>query len=172
MKKDNLLVIIAAGILAVLFIMIVIKRNKPIASDYENTGATSTPSVTTSTDGNETASSSILGKNGTPEMGGKLVTFNGMEFVPAVLKIGKGDTVTFRNASARNIRPASDPHPSHTDYPGTSSKKCGTAGASLMFDSCDQIAPGDSWTFKFNEVGAWTYHDHLSAAMIGTIVVK
>lgn len=102
---------------------------------------------------------------GTPdevETGGGLVdtlvvrmTQNGFE--PQTLTIQKGETVLFSNEGTRDIRPASNPHPVHSDYP--------------EFDARENIIPGQFWNYTFEKVGTWNYHDHNNETLTGTIIV-
>jgi len=93
-------------------------------------------------------------------------------FSPAVVEVSVGSIVTFVNDSSRDFWPASDLHPTHKSYPGSSIGKCGTEEADSIFDACGGIAPGGSYSFTFDEVGEWNYHDHLRASLGGTVVVK
>ena len=92
-------------------------------------------------------------------------------FSPSTITIKKGTEVTFLNESDKDFWPASAMHPTHTVYPGSSVTKCGTTDASKIFDACVGITSGNSWSFVFNEVGSWKYHDHLNAFRFGTVVV-
>ena len=92
-------------------------------------------------------------------------------FSPSPVTISVGDTVEFKNASSADFWPASAAHPTHTVYPGSDIKKCGTAEQSGIFDACRGLATSESFTFTFNEVGIWRYHDHLQATVNGTITV-
>ncbi|MBM3257265.1 MAG: hypothetical protein FJY98_02965 [Candidatus Liptonbacteria bacterium] len=87
-------------------------------------------------------------------------------FSPSVVNIKKGDTVVFKNDSGKPFWPATDPHPAHTGYP----EKGGCRGSA--FDACKRIESGESWSFTFNEIGAWRYHDHMSASQGGVIMVE
>jgi plastocyanin len=78
-------------------------------------------------------------------------------FSPRVLTIRKGQTVRFLNDGPDDYWPASHPHPIHTDYPG--------------FDALNVVHPGASWSFRFDRVGRWGYHNHLSPETKGVIVV-
>jgi len=78
-------------------------------------------------------------------------------FSPAEIKIVKGVTVTFVNQSATSRWPASAPHPTHTNYP--------------EFDALKGLNQGESWSFTFNNVGTWAYHDHLNPAVFGKVIV-
>jgi plastocyanin len=100
------------------------------------------------------------------EYGGVLVTFDGFQFKPDPIKIKKGTTVIWKNNSKDGMWPASDPHPVHTDYPTTG----GCIGST--FDPCTEIAPGGTWSFVFDEVGTWGYHDHVKVRVFGTVVVE
>lgn len=95
-----------------------------------------------------------------------IVTYTDGGFSPATITINKGDTVIFKNKSSSDMRVASNPHPLHNGYPTTG----GCVGST--FDSCSDIAPGQSWSFEFDFVGSWGYHNHLNPSQGGTVVVK
>jgi plastocyanin len=78
-------------------------------------------------------------------------------YSPAEVTIKKGQTVTFKNSSTKTMWPASAPHPTHTDY--------------AAFDPKKAIAMGESWSFTFDQVGAWAFHDHLNSTKFGKITV-
>jgi plastocyanin len=87
------------------------------------------------------------------------VSFNGTAYSPSTVTLKAGDTVLFvNNSNSTNMWPASNPHPQHTGYPG--------------FDPTSQIAPGATWSFKFNNAGSWGYHDHLQSFITGTVNVN
>lgn len=79
-------------------------------------------------------------------------------FTPAVLEVRVGDTVTFKNESSRDVWVASDDHPKHLLYP--------------EFDAQRGVVPGSEYTFTFEKLGSWKYHDHLKASLGGSIIVK
>jgi plastocyanin len=85
-----------------------------------------------------------------------LITSSG--FIPSTLTIKVGDTVTFVNKDSKPHWPASDPHPTHTNYPG--------------FDALRPLKTGESYSFTFTKQGAWGYHDHLNPSLRGTIIVE
>ena len=78
-------------------------------------------------------------------------------FAPQTVQVKKGGTVTWVNQSTHPVWPASGVHPTHTIYPG--------------FDALRRIQPGEKYSFKFDRVGVWEYHDHLNALMTGTVEV-
>lgn len=81
----------------------------------------------------------------------------GGTFSPAVVTIKAGDTVTWTNHATNPVWIASNPHPTHTDYPG--------------FDSKAAIDPGKTYAFTFTKVGSWGYHNHLNPSVQGTVIV-
>lgn len=95
-----------------------------------------------------------------------IVSYGSEGFSPDTVMIKKGDTVLFKNESADDIWPASDPHPAHTAYPA----KGGCIGST--FDACAKIPPGGSWIFIFDIAGTWKYHDHLNSRRTGTVIVQ
>ena len=101
------------------------------------------------------------------------ITSSGFE--PKELTISQGETVTFVNQDSVEHWPASDNHPTHTLYPGSDIKICfgGTEEEkSQIFDACKGLARGEEYSFTFNKLGAWGYHDHKKSDLTGTIIVK
>ena len=98
------------------------------------------------------------------------ITANGFE--PKEVEITKGTKVTWINEQPNPSWPASAVHPTHEVYPGSSIKKCGTSEQDKIFDACRGLNQGESWSFIFNEIGEWYYHDHLNSSWKGEIVVK
>ena len=99
------------------------------------------------------------------------VTHSASGFSPASVTIAKGDMVTFVDESGRGMWVASDVHPSHTLYDGTSKNEhcaVGYSGAAPF----DQCGIGSSYSFTFAEAGTWQYHNHVGASEVGTIIVK
>ena len=78
-------------------------------------------------------------------------------YEPSEVTIKKGDIILWTNESSEYHWPASDLHPTHGIYP--------------EFDPRKPIAPGDEWSFKFDQTGEWKFHDHLRANKIGTVTV-
>lgn len=93
-----------------------------------------------------------------------IYTDNG--FSPTTLTVKKGSSVDFQNNSQGSMWIASAFHPTHTAYPTTG----GCIGST--FDSCSAIASGGSWSFQFDIVGSWKYHNHLNPGRFGTIIVE
>ncbi|MBI4114667.1 MAG: hypothetical protein HY445_02390 [Candidatus Niyogibacteria bacterium] len=112
----------------------------------------------------------MMGKSANAETITVIYADNG--FSPQAVSINIGDTVRFVNESSRTFWPASAFHPTHTAYPGSDIQKCSTAEASAIFDACKPYAPGETYSFTFNEKGKWNYHDHLNVSKFGSITVE
>lgn len=102
--------------------------------------------------------SSGEGEPAAPDIQVVEVDFDGAQFTPKSVNIKVNDWVFFKNKSSADVWVASNPHPTHTDYPG--------------FDAKQSIAPGGQFKFQFTKAGSWGYHDHLNPVVGGTVVVK
>ncbi|MHB8870927.1 MAG: cupredoxin domain-containing protein [Candidatus Doudnabacteria bacterium] len=92
----------------------------------------------------------------TPEVKEIKMTADG--FVPSTITIQKGDYIQFTNSDSNAHWPASDPHPTHTGLPG--------------FDALKGITTGNYYRYQFTQTGTFGFHDHLHAALKGSVVVK
>lgn len=79
-------------------------------------------------------------------------------YEPSEVVVSKGTTVLWKNDSGSFHWPASDPYPSHSEYPS--------------FDAKRPLAPGEEWQFTFDRPGEWGFHDHIKAIVTGTIHVE
>lgn len=87
-----------------------------------------------------------------------MVTYTDSGFSPQTITVKKGGTVTFINQSSGGMWVASNPHPTHTDYPA--------------FDEKASVGSGGSWSFTFDQVGSWGYHNHRNPSNLGTVIVE
>lgn len=101
-----------------------------------------------------------------------IITYTNTGFSPGTITVSLGETVTWVNESNSSVWVASAFHPTHTVYPGSDIQKCGTPQEAGIFDACEGIASGASWSFTFNSAGTWNYHNHLSPARTGKVVVQ
>ncbi len=92
-------------------------------------------------------------------------------FTPKTSVIQKGDRVTFINKGSTSVWIVSDDYKTNTDYPSSDIEKCGTVEQANIFDSCEGIESDQTYTFTFNEVGSWGYHDYFRPGIKGTIIV-
>ena len=131
--------------------------------------ATSSPSATATTTENTPATGTSIN----PQSQNVTITYTDSGFSPKSVTIPEGATVTWINQSASALWVGSDPHPAHTGYDGTSRGEHCAAGYSgaAPFDSCKPLASGASWSFTFDKVGTWGYHNHSNDGMTGTVVV-
>ena len=120
--------------------------------------ATPTPKATGSGTTAQGTFSAGEGDAGAPDIVVLEVDFDGSKFTPNTVNIKVGDWVFFKNKSQTDMRVASNPHPTHTDYPG--------------FDSLTAIGPGKEYKFQFMKAGSWGYHDHFDPSIGGTVVVS
>ncbi len=85
------------------------------------------------------------------------ITETASGFEPKQVRLKKGGTVTFVTKVNKPFWPASNPHPYHNTY--------------AAFDSKKPIDPQESWSFTFDEIGIWQYHDHIRPFNLGRITV-
>jgi plastocyanin len=153
------LVIVAGGVFF-------LQSREADAPSTENGTPPSSPSVSSEENPNGTSEEPSSNSSVT-------ISYTRDGFSPKSITIDRGQTVIFTNGSEeRSVWPASAMHPTHTVYPGSGIEKCGTDEASEIFDACKAIAPGRAYSFTFNEIGTWNYHDHLNPRSTGTIVVE
>lgn len=109
-----------------------------------------------------------------PDISKNVVTYTDSGYKPNTITIKKGETVVWKNESSSQMWTASAIHPTHKAYPGTDISLCGaqTLIAISMFDSCAGVVSGQSWSFKFDNVGIWGYHNHLNSSKFGKVVVE
>ncbi len=148
MKKSYYVI---AGIVVVLIAVAVFVYARGNSNQAVPAGEESQPSAVEE-------NTSPAGASSTNEVAGVVVTYTDSGFSPATVNVSKGTTVTFKNQSSANFWPASDPHPTHTNYPG--------------FDAKKAIAPGSSYSFTFTKVGSWGYHNHFSPELKGRVIVQ
>lgn len=91
--------------------------------------------------------------------GQNVVIYTDSGFSPGTLTIKQGQTVTFENQSSSGMSVASNPHPTHTDYPEFDQYKSSQRGQ-------------QTYTFTFEKVGRWGFHNHLNPSSGGTIIVQ
>lgn len=98
------------------------------------------------------------------------VTFDGSSFSPGEVTVAQGGTVTWESESASDMWVASNVHPTHTLYAGTSlNEHCdGSTPAPGAFDQCSS---GATYEFTFEQTGTWEYHDHLTPNATGVVHV-
>lgn len=99
------------------------------------------------------------------------VTYSLAGFSPANITVKKGEAVMWTNLSAEKMWVAANEHPAHMGYDGTGRKEHCAEGAPASFDQCVASATGSQWSFTFNKVGTWNYHNHVGENFGGTVTV-
>ena len=117
--------------------------------------------------GPETSTSPLVGNGETIT-----VTYTNSGYSPKEVTISRGTQVIFENENNLFMWTATTIHPTHTIYPGSSILKCSGPEKVSIFDACQAIAQGESWSFIFKEQGTWRYHDHLQTRFTGKIIVE
>mgnify|MGYP001590098068 CR=1 FL=1 len=123
------------------------------------TGAPSPSATATATTTEQTAPTPIT------------VAYTDQGFSPASVTVHVGTTVTFVNQSSKKMWVASAMHPAHTVYSGTSLSQHCPDTANTAFDECVAVSSGGSYSFTFNKVGDWKYHNHVGSSDFGSVVV-
>lgn len=158
--NKTLLIFIIVLILAVgAFFMFFDKSDAPILEDTGTvpTGQTENPTVGgVSIEAGAQMETGTLGEATAKNI---TITYNGTGYLPKTVTVKKGDSVTFVNESDGGMSTASDPHPSHSIYPEFDQYKSSQRGQK-------------SYTFVFDKVGTWGYHNHLNSSAVGTVVVE
>ncbi len=66
--------------------------------------------------------------------------------------------MVFKNTVYNYVWVASNPHPTHTEYPG--------------FDAGRPYVKDEEFAFKFMNAGTFGYHNHYDPSQGGTVVVQ
>lgn len=123
-------------------------------STSSTNSSTNTPAVTPAT--TQTTNQIAPGTTNTKPT---IVTYSNGAFSPASVTIAVGDQVQFENSDAsRSVNVASDPHPSHTDFPSLNLGMIGVGQSSAAI--------------TFDKAGTFGYHNHLNPTQTGTVIVK
>lgn len=99
-----------------------------------------------------------------------VITHTSSGFQPQTVTVETGETVVWQSETG-NMWIASDQHPTHTEYSGTSqSEHC--SGGDQTTAAFDQCSEGDRFSFTFEKTGEWSYHNHRNSFQGGTVIVK
>ena len=85
------------------------------------------------------------------------VSYGDDGFSPRTLTVLRGSTVRFTNISTRGMWVASGMHPTHQLLPG--------------FDQLSAAAKNGTYSYAFDNVGTWQYHNHVNPTDVATIIV-
>ena len=105
-----------------------------------------------------------------PERSEIIYYVNG-SYVPDFVRVSVGSGVRWVNKDDV-FWPASNLHPTHKEYPGSGITKCYSSSRDSLFDSCEVLGRGTEYSFVFEHVGEWRFHDHINPEATGTVVVS
>lgn len=106
----------------------------------------------------ESSSSVTSGQSSSQQQVAAVIKYTDSGFVPSSVIIKKGETVEWINNSNIQMWVASNPHPTHTDYPG--------------FDELSSAAKGGTYQFTFTKTGSWGYHNHNNPSDHAAVIVQ
>ena len=170
-QKSNTPLII--GIIVVVLVALGIwyfmqQQNMPASSTQTaQTDTTNTNTQTPDTTGGGNPVAGNPSPTGAPMSAQVMYTSTG--FSPATVTIAKGGTVTFVDQSGNPMWVASNPHPIHNGYSGTTVAQHCPDTADIAFDQCHT---GNTYTFTFLKAGTWGYHNHAQHSDTGTVIVQ
>lgn len=107
-----------------------------------------------------------------PVISKNIIIYTNSGYTPNMMTIKKRETIIWKNESSIPMWTASAIHPTHRGYPDSGIEICGTDISVANFDACKGYGLGDSWSFKFDNVGTWGYHNHSNSSHWGKIVVE
>lgn len=152
----NKIIVVLLLILIVGGVYVITQMPKQNAQDNTQTPLISPPVSNVPT---VTASPSpIPNATGEQKKFAAVITYTDSGFTPASITIKNGETVKWINQSSAKMWVASNPHPTHTDYPG--------------FDQLSSALSGGKYQFTFEKVGNWGYHNHTNPSDGGMINVQ
>ncbi|HKZ35920.1 MAG TPA: cupredoxin domain-containing protein [Patescibacteria group bacterium] len=85
------------------------------------------------------------------------IAYTDTGFSPKSITVKPGTTVTFVNESSTDMWVASALHPTHLELPG--------------FDQLQGEPKGATYSFTFEDIGTWSFHDHLNPTTFGSVIV-
>lgn len=135
-------------------------------TNSESSSATDTETPATASATSQTDTENAAAQTSAPTTAS--VTYDGRAYSPQTVTIKRGGTVTWTNTGSGNMWVASDVHPTHTEYAGTSRREHCPDTTGSAFDQCEG---GSSYSFTFTKSGTWEYHDHINASAIGSVIV-
>ncbi|MEA2701651.1 MAG: hypothetical protein QOE22_360 [Candidatus Parcubacteria bacterium] len=138
------------------------------ASAPTETATTTTTGVPTT----DTSGAPVVTTTTTTTQTNVTITYGPNGFSPANVTVAPGTTVTWVNSGSGRMWVASDVHPTHTEFDGTSTAQhCenGTPTGAGVFDACGAVS---SFSFTFTKAGSWDYHNHSQSSHGGTVTVR
>lgn len=169
MSNNNIIIALVVAVIVVIGGWLLLSHKAAAPTTEQPVSAQTETTATTSTDTGTSAGVSVGVTTGTPTV----ITYTDSGFSPKSVTVKVGTTVRFVNNSSHGMWVASNNHPTHTQYDGTSVAQHCAAGADTNggFDECTAIQPQSVYSFTFAKTGTFMYHNHVSASDTGTVVV-
>ena len=146
-KKYLIIIVLILTIIVVSYSLIRSKKGSPVentAGNFQNSR-------------NELPLAENVIQSEGVRLSGLTVNYSKDGFTPIEITVKVGVTVTWTNNSDKAMWVASDVHPTHDLYPG--------------FDQLQSVGRDGQYSFIFNRVGAWSYHNHLVPEDSGRVTV-
>ncbi len=96
------------------------------------------------------------------------ITYSASGYSPSSVTIKKGGTVTWVDQGTGKMWTASASHPTHTVYAGTTLQEHCDDTTDTSFDQCKNSS---QYSFTFDKVGTWRYHNHSQSSHFGSVTV-
>src|SRR3989338_10311263 len=96
------------------------------------------------------------------------ISYNGSQFSPSTVSVKRGGAVTWTAVGGSQMWVASAQHPTPSVYHGTTLQQHCPDIAGVALDQC---TGGSTYSFTFDTVGSWNYHNHLNPTAFGTVTV-
>ena len=144
------------GVIAVAGIILLGTWAYIMAQPNANNGNTTTTTPSTSQESTPSSDTSPTTEVPAAKTAAATITYTDEGFMPNMVKIKKGEVITVKNSSTRNLQFSSADHPTHRLDPEL---------------NMNVLKPGESGNITVATVGTHGYHDHLDASMTGSIEV-
>jgi plastocyanin len=100
-----------------------------------------------------------------------VVTYSSSGFQPGTVTVQQGETVIWQSEASRPMWVASNQHPVHSQYAGSSlGEHCSNGDQTTA--AFDQCSTGERFSFTFEKTGEWSYHNHEYSPHTGTVIVE
>lgn len=135
--------------------------------DQNQNNSTETP---TESDNTSTEDTSVQESKET-ENTQRTVTHTSSGFETQEITVEQGTTVTWES-DTNNMWVASDIHPTHTQYEGSSTREHCQNQEPVSSEVFDQCTTGGAFSFTFEKTGEWSYHNHMNSGQKAKVIVE
>lgn len=140
------------------------------ANDSPDQNQDDSPETPAESDNGSTDDTSVQDNTET-ENTQRTVTHTSSGFENEEITVEQGTTVTWES-DTNNMWVASDVHPTHTQYEGSSTTEHCQNQEPVSSEVFDQCTRGETFSFTFEKTGEWSYHNHANSGQKGTVIVE